>query len=137
MGAPTSDNRSSDISSMLNYGFNTYKSVVVLTKDVVLGTKRVENGKKETVDIVLKEDYTKLLETSEPMPNYSYNLKVDKFIAPVEAGTTVGTVEVVDQNGKVIDNLEVTVKETVEKSNFFELWLQNIKRMTSGKILVK
>ena len=137
MGAPTSDNRSSDISSMLNYGFNTYKSVVVLTKDVVLGTKRVENGKKDTVDIVLKEDYTKLLENTEPMPNYSYNLKVDKFIAPVEAGTTVGTVEVVDQNGKVIDNLEVTVKETVEKSSFWELWLQNIKRITSGKILVK
>jgi len=136
MGADTSDNRSSDISSMLNYGFNSYKTGVLLKKDTVLGTKRIENGVKETVEIVLKEDYTKLLKQTEALPNYSYNVKVDSLVAPKKKGEIVGKVEVVNGDS-IIDTLDLTLKEDVEKANFFELLLKNIKHMTSGKILIK
>jgi len=125
MGADTPDNRSSDISSMLNYGFNSYKTGVLLKKDAVLGTKRVENGIKETVEIVLKKDYTKLLKQSSSVPNYAYNLKVEKLVAPIEAGSVIGSLEVVDESGNIIDTLEVTVKESIEKANFLELFFKN------------
>jgi len=137
MGADTSENRSSDISSMLNYGFNSYKTGVLLKKDTVLGTKRVENGNQETVNIVLNHDYSKLLRQNEPLPNYSYNVKVDNLVAPVEKGKPIGSVEVVDENGTVIDNLEVSVSETVEKATFIELLLKNIKHISAGRILIK
>ena len=137
MGADTPDNRSSDISSMLNYGFNSYKTGVLLKKDAVLGTKRVENGIKETVEIVLKKDYTKLLKQSSSVPNYAYNLKVEKLVAPIEAGSVIGSLEVVDESGNIIDTLEVTVKESIEKANFLELFFKNLKHITAGKILIK
>ncbi len=137
MGADTSENRSSDISSMLNYGFNSYKTGVLLKKDTVLGTKRVENGNQETVNIVLNHDYSKLLRQNEPLPNYSYNVKVDNLVAPVEKGKPIGSVEVVDENGTVIDNLEVSVSETVEKATFIELLLKNIRHISAGRILIK
>lgn len=136
MGAETGDLRSSDISSMLNYGFNTYKTGVLLKKDTVLGTKRIENGVKETVDVVLKEDYTKLLKQTEGIPNYSYNVKVENLIAPKKKGEVVGKVEVIE-NDQMIDTLDLTVKEDIKEANFLELLLKNIKHMTAGKILIK
>lgn len=137
MGAETSDKRSSDTTNMLNYGFNTYKSYVVLTINDSLGTKRVENGVVEQVDIVLKEDYTKLLKQTDAKPNVSFNVEVPNLIAPINKGDIVGTAKVVDENGNVIDTLSVTVKESVVKSNWWEAFLKNLKHLTAGQILIK
>ncbi len=137
MGVETSDQRSSDISSMLNYGFNTYKMEVLYSKENPLGTKRIENGTQETINIVLKEDYSKLLKQTETSPNYSYNVKVDNLVAPINSGDTIGTVEVIDNDGIVVDTLEVTTKETVKKASLFDLWIKNIKTITAGKVLIK
>lgn len=136
MGANTTDERTSDITNMLNYGFNTYKTGILLKKDTVLGTKRIELGKRETVEIVLKEDYTKLLKQTEQLPNYSYNVKVDSLIAPKQKGEKIGEVEVVDKDN-VIDVLDLTVKENIEKASFIDLIIKNLKQITSGKILIK
>ncbi len=136
MGASTSEKRSSDISSMLNYGFNSYKIGVILKNDAVLGTKRVENGHKETAEIVLVKDFTKLLSNTEQLPNYSYNVLVDKLVAPLKKGDVVGKVDVVKE-GMVIDHLDVTINEDIDELSYLELIFRNIKHMTSGKILIK
>lgn len=137
MGAETSDKRSSDTTSLLNYGFNTYKNHVVLTTEDSLGVKRVENGVVEQVDIVLNKDYVKLLKQTDAKPNYSFNVSVDPLVAPLEKGTVVGTVEVVDENGNVVDLLEATVKESVAKTNWWQAFLKNLKHLTAGQILIK
>lgn len=137
MGADTTENRSSDISSMLNYGYSSYKTGILLKKDTILGSKRVENGDVEIIEITLKEDYTKLLKQAEPIPNYSYNVKVDSLIAPLKKGEVIGQVEVVNEKGEVIDQLDVTAEKDVKRASFIELLLKNIKHITSGKIRIK
>ena len=137
MGADTSDHRSSDISSLLNYGFNTYKTEILYAKDNTLGTKRIENGTMETTDIVLTEDYVKLLKQTEAKPNYSYNVKVDGLKAPVKRGDIVGNVEVVDESGNVVDTLDVTVRQDVSKASIWDLFVRNFKMVTAGKVLIK
>ena len=137
MGAETSDKRTSDTTSLLNYGFNTYKNHVVLTTKDSLGVKRVENGVVEQVDIVLTKDYVKLLKQTDAKPNYSFNVSVDSLVAPLEKGKVVGTVEVVDESGNVIDSLEATVKESVPKTNWWQAFLKNLKHLTAGQILIK
>ena len=137
MGVETSDLRSSDISSMLNYGFNTYHNEVLLKKDTVLGTKRIENGESETIEIVLADDYTYLMKQQAKKPNYSYEVKTDKLVAPINKGDVIGKLDVMDESGNVIDNLDITVKEDVSKINFLNLWFRNIKNITAGKILIK
>ena len=74
MGAETSDQRTSDTTSLLNYSFNTYKNHIILTTKESLGIKRVENGVEEQVDIVLTNDYVKLLKQTDPKPNVSFNI---------------------------------------------------------------
>lgn len=137
MGAETSDKRSSDTTNLLNYGFNTYKSHVVLTSNDSLGIKRVENGVVEQVDLVLTSDYVKLLKQTDAKPNVSFNIKVNSLVAPLKKGDVVGEAEVVDENGNVVDTLSVTVKGDVSKANWWELFLKNLKHLTAGQILLK
>lgn len=137
MGAETSDKRSSDTTNLLNYGFNTYKSHVVLTSNDSLGIKRVENGVVEQVDLVLTSDYVKLLKQTDAKPNVSFNIKVNSLVAPLKKGDVVGEAEVVDENGNVVDTLSVTVKDDVSKANWWELFLKNLKHLTAGQILLK
>lgn len=137
MGAETSDKRSSDTTSLLNYGFNTYKTHVVLTTKDSLGVKRVENGVVEQTDIVLTQDYVKLLKQTDAKPNYSFNVSVDSLVAPLKKGYIVGKVSVVDENGSVIDTLDVTLKEDIPKVNWWQAFLKNLKHLTAGQILIK
>ena len=137
MGAETSDKRSSDTTSLLNYGFNTYKTHVVLTTKDSLGVKRVENGVVEQTDIVLTQDYVKLLKQTDAKPNYSFNVSVDSLVAPLKKGDIVGKVSVVDETGSVIDTLDVTLKEDIPKVNWWQAFLKNLKHLTAGQILIK
>ncbi len=137
MGAETSDKRSSDTTSLLNYGFNTYKTHVVLTTKDSLGMKRVENGVVEQADIVLTQDYVKLLKQTDAKPNYSFNVSVDSLVAPLKKGDIVGKVSVVDETGSVIDILDVTLKEDIPKVNWWQAFLKNLKHLTAGQILIK
>ena len=136
MGEPTSDERSTDTSNLLNYGFNTYEISKAFSKDSALGTKRVEFGKKDSVSISLKEDYVKLLKKNDEKPSYSFEVNVDKIKAPVKKGDVVGKAKVID-NGKVIDEVDVTVLEDVEKANIWDFFNKNLKNITAGKLLIK
>lgn len=137
MGAETSDKRSSDTTSLLNYGFNTYKTHVVLTKNDSLGLKRVENSNIEQTNIVLVNDYVKLLKQTDKVPNYSFNIAVDKLVAPINKGSVIGQAEVVDESGNVIDTLDITVNEDLKKASWWELFQKNLKHLTAGQILIK
>lgn len=137
MGAETSDKRSSDTTSLLNYGFNSYQTKVILKATDSLGKKRVENGTKETVDLALTKDYVKLFRQNEAISNYSYNIKVDNLVAPIQKGSVVGTLDVVDENNQVVDTLEVTVLEDILKSNLWEAFLKNLKHITAGRNIIK
>lgn len=135
MGVATSDERSSDTTNLLNYGFNTYETNMVLTKDTSLGTKRIEFGKKETVSIHLKEDYMTLVKKKDEKPNYSFEISVDKIKAPVKKGDVIGKAKVIS-NGEVVDEVDVTVSEDVEKAHLFDYWKKNLNHMINGKMVI-
>lgn len=132
MKSPSAEERSSDTSTLLSYGFNSFKNNVIYSKDKVLGKVPVEKGKIEEVDIYLKEDATEILNITEKPGDYTFNIKVDKITSPVKAGTIVGTAEIIDSNGNIIDEAEVIVKENIEAAGFFDYLKQSFKFITSG-----
>ena len=136
MGEPTSDERSSDTTNMLNYGFNTYEIYTAFTKDTSLGSKRVEFGKKDVVNLALVNDYVKLLKKNEEKPNYSFEVNVDKLKAPLKKGDVVGKAKVID-NGNVIDEVDITVLEDIPKANLWDFFNKNLKNITAGKKMIK
>ena len=137
MGEETSENRSSDTVKLLNYGFNTYKINTIKTQDEILGKVRVEGGKNDYANIVLLEDATELLKNTDEVNEYKFNLKVNKIKAPVKPGDIVGSAEVIDQDGNIIDEVDVTVKEDVKKANLLDYLLRNLKIIGAGKSILK
>lgn len=132
MGVETSDLRSKDTTNLLNYGFNTYKLDMIMKKNKILGNVKVEKGKKDNIDLTLKEDATLLKKINDQDVDYFVNLKVDKVTAPAKVGDVVGSAEIMDNNGKLIMEKDVTVANNIEKANYFDYFMKNLKTMTSG-----
>lgn len=136
MGSETSDKRSSDTVNMLNYGFNTYETKILLKSSDSLGKKRVMLSNIEEVDLNLKNDYVKLLKKDEQMPKYSYSIATDSLVAPIKKGDIVGHVSVIDESGNIVDELDVTVNVDIKKSNIIENFIKNLKHLTTGKLKI-
>ena len=132
MGVETSDLRSKDTTNLLNYGFNTYKLDMIMKKNKILGNVKVEKGKTDNIDLTLKEDATLLKKINDQDVDYFVNLKVDKVIAPAKVGDVVGSAEIMDNNGKLIMEKDVTVANNIKKANYFDYFMKNLKTMTSG-----
>ena len=128
MGEPTSELRNKEVSEMLDYAYNVYKLDTILTKSDVLTKQSIEKAKVKYVELVPLEDITVLNKKNDGNREYSYNLNIDKLKAPINIGDKVGNIEVMD-NGNIIKNIDITVKENVEKANILELYFRYLKEI--------
>lgn len=137
MGEDTTENRSSDTVKLLNYGFNTFKINIIKTKGAVLGKVRIEQGKEDSVNITLLSDATELLKNTDPISEYKFNVKVKTIKAPAKKGDIVGTAEIIDQDGNIVDEVDVTVEKEIKKANILDYLLKNLKTIGVGKSVLK
>lgn len=133
MKSSTGDTRSKDTATLLTYGFNSYKNYVIYSKDKELGYVNILAGKKEKTKVFLKEDATTLLGITEKPADYSFNIKVDEIKAPIKKDTVIGSVEIIDNEGNIIKEVDAVIKEDILKANFFDYFKRNLKFITSGK----
>ena len=127
MGEESIEKRSSDTVKLLNYGFNTFKVNLIKNKSEILGKVNVQKGKKENVDVVLVNDLIELLNASDKPSNYKFKILVDKITAPVKKGDVIGKVKVLNDNGILISEVDITVNENVLKANLLDLFKRNLK----------
>ena len=137
MGEETAEKRSSGTVKLLNYGFNTYKINVIKTKKEILGKVRIESGKKEFANVVLLNDAIELLKNSDEVGNYKFDVKVKAVKAPIQAGDVVGTALILDEDNNVIDEVDITVDENIQKANLFDYLIKNMQVMSIGKKVLK
>lgn len=127
MGEESIEKRSSDTVKLLNYGFNTFKVNLIKNKSEILGKVNVQKGGKENVDVVLVNDLIELLNASDKPSNYKFKILVDKITAPVKKGDVIGKVKVLNDNGILISQVDITVNENVLKANLWDLFKRNLK----------
>lgn len=137
MGEPSSDIRSSETANMLNYAFNSFKLNTILDKSQELGTIYIDKSKQKTAKIVVKNPVTELISKEKDIPNYTYNLKLEKITVPIKAGTKVGTVEILDNEGLIVREEDVTISYDIEKCNLWETFLENLMTIIKGKKINK
>lgn len=130
MGEENNQIRNQDTMELLNYGFSNYKMETILKKDDVVGSIGIKFGSKKRVDLVLKSDCQDLVSILEEN-NYSYEIIKNKIKAPVKKGDVVGKINLYSDSTK-INEFDLTVKEDVRKSNFFELFIDNLVSLTKG-----
>ena len=137
MGEPSSDIRSSETTNMLNYAFNSFKLNTILDKNQELGNIYIDKSKQKTAKIIVKNPVTELISKEKEAPSYTYNLKVGKLTAPLKAGTKVGTVEILDNEGLIVREEDVTISYDIEKSNLWTTFLENFLTIIRGKKINK
>lgn len=136
LGEEVSKVRNSETMALLDYGYSLYKVTTIKKKGEVLGQINLEKATKETIDVVPVLDISVLNKKSEQDKNYDLELKINEIRLPLKVGDIVGKA-LVKEDGKVIQEVNLTVKENVEKSGFFHLLLKNLEDIVTGKITIK
>jgi serine-type D-Ala-D-Ala carboxypeptidase (penicillin-binding protein 5/6) len=135
-GAPDSSVRNNHISKMLDYGFNVYEVEKLLSSESVIGRIEVIKGKDKYMDIVPKEDVNILHRKGETKKNVTYKIEITNQRAPLAKGDIVGMIHV-NEDGKIIRSVGITVKQDVSKANIFQLYLRYLLDIIKGDINLK
>ena len=118
---------------MLDYGFNLYSIDKVLSTDRVLGKIKVNLGDVEEIEIVPTAEVNILNNKNNNKRDVTYQVETYKVKAPVKKGDIVVKINVLENN-KIINTLDITVKEDVKKANIFKVFLRNILNMFEGNL---
>lgn len=126
MGEPSSNIRNSEMSTLLDYGYNLWQREVYVTKDEVIDTIPIENGIKENANIVVMDDVSAINKKGHKMGEITYELNLKNIKAPVKKGEVVGVLTI-KEDGKLVTNTNVTVEKTVDKAGFFTMYFRFLK----------
>ena len=121
MGASESKTRNSNMMKLLDYGFNSYEMQVEVKKGEVVSEKNMSKAENKKIEIVPKKDAL------------NYEMKLNKIKLPVKKGEKVGVLKLKD-GSKVINEVDLTVKEDANKANILELYKRSIISILSGSM---
>lgn len=130
MGEPTSNTRNSEVSSLLDYGYNMFQSNVYVTKDKVINNVKVDKGIDEYVNIVPMNDVININKKGTKIGNITYDFDLKNVKAPIKKGEKVGTVTI-KEDGNTITTEDVTVEKSVDKAGLFTIYIRHIKDILS------
>ena len=133
MGVDTSEHRSADTTSMLNYGFSNYRLNKIVDRDDVVTKINVFRGVKNSILAYPASEINDLVKHNEDK-TYSYNINKYDLSAPISKNDVVGTLEIVDNSGKVVKVVDLISKEEVKKHNFISLFGEMLKNIITGYV---
>lgn len=131
MKEPDTTTRNSEVTEMLDYGYAKYKLEKVVDKNDVLKEIKISKAKDETAKIVPVNDVNIIMNKSTKLGNITYDLNINKITVPTKKGTCVGKLSI-KENNKIVDTINVTIKEDVTKVNIFKLYLRTLKDIITG-----
>ena len=131
MNEPDSNTRNNETSTMLDYGFNSYSIDSVFTKDSSLGKVKVELGNKKEVEVVPVKDINILNNKNNDKRVVDYKINLNNIKAPVKVGDKVGSI-IISENNKKIMEVDLTVKENIDKANILKAFLRNLENIVIG-----
>lgn len=113
-----------DSRTLLDYGFNNFKSEKSIDKSTYTGSKSIWYSKERKLDYVPKYSYYTVINKNEENPTYKTEVKLNDFNLPIKKGDTVGTLEVYkDDEKKPIANIPLIAQNNV--TNLFKSILNN------------
>lgn len=133
MGEPTSSIRNSEVSALLDYGYNLYQKDTYITTEEIIDTVPVEKGKEEFANIVVLNDVGTINKKGHKMGEITYELDLKKMKAPVKKGDIVGNLTI-KEDGKVVNNVDVTVDKSVDKAGLFTIYFRYLRDIAGFKI---
>lgn len=118
MGAPEVKTRFKEARELLEYGFAKAK----LYEDSNInniGQVAVENGKKDSLDVYVSENFKYLDLENIDFSRITKNIAYEKIQAPVKQGDVVGKIEY-EYEGKKLGEISILAKNDIEKAYFID-----------------
>lgn len=132
MGEDSIDNRNSEVSTMLDYGFSQYKMTKYISKNKVLKKIKSDKTKDSTIKVVPSRDVN-ILTKYDGKIDANYKIKINNIKTNIKKGDKVGVLTVTNK-GKIVSRVDLTVKDDVKKANLFELYLKYLSDIASGNM---
>ena len=133
MGEPTSKMRNKEVSEMFDYAFAQYKIIDLLKNKKSLGKYRVDSGREEYVNVILKSKANVLRKKGDNVGKINYNFDINNLKAPLKVGDEIGNLNI-NEDGKLIKSVKLTVDRNVSKIGFLQLFIRNMKDIFVGNI---
>lgn len=132
MGEKDSKTRNSEMTSMLDYGFNTYTVKNYLTKDTKVGVIKNDKSNVGKANVIPIDNIKVLNKKGSKKRKLSYELNITENKLPIYEGDIVGNIDVYE-NGKKIYSINATIDKDLEKANILELLIRNIGEIFTGE----
>lgn len=120
LGASSNQERYKDIVSILDYGYNNFKGILLASKSDVIMELPVHHGKKEKIEIYAQDDLRVTLKKGvDILPTIDLEIK-EYLKAPVKKGECVGVIKA-KLGEEIVGEMQAIAGEDVEKAT---IWLE-------------
>nr|WP_089738861.1 D-alanyl-D-alanine carboxypeptidase family protein [Gracilibacillus ureilyticus] len=121
MGADSTKNRNSDVSSMLDYVYNKYTTKQLFNKNQVVTSFNWLKAKNQKVNIITNDSISILHKKGEDLSDIETDIKIKQDITlPIKKGTAVGVLQV-KNNDEILTETELVIQDDMEKAGTFQL----------------
>jgi D-alanyl-D-alanine carboxypeptidase (penicillin-binding protein 5/6) len=132
-GAPTSKERNAQVTKMLDYAFNQYKTHPLFERNHVMGSVKIQKGAEKTVEVITNEPISLLTKKGETIDDVKQQLDVNKDLkAPIKKGDKIGMLTI-EKNGKTLVKSPLVAKENVEEASWWKLFNRSFGMFTKTK----
>ncbi len=125
LGTQSDGARAEQAQTLLNYGFRVFKTEQLARKNQVLSEVPIWKGNKNVLPIGFADDAYVTIPQSKAQIETTLHVH-SQLIAPIQAGTPVGEMEI-KLNNEVISKQPVVALETIEKGNLWRRFVDSIK----------
>ena len=131
LGEDTAKVRNEETSKLLDYGFNSKKSIVLKKKTDVVEKITLEKATKKEIKVIPKGDITVLTDKTVDSKKYKEKIVINKINIPLKKNEKVGTIKIY-LNKKLVTEEDLVSNTSVEKLGFFRQLLSNLKSIPKG-----
>lgn len=128
MKEKTIDDRSRDITKLLNYGFANYETVRLFSQDSQVGTYSFDQALTQETPLFTKKGIEVVVAKGEKADSLSIELVINQATAPVTPNTAVAQLKIVNSKGWVF-NYPIYVNEKVELMTWWDLFLRLLSKL--------
>jgi D-alanyl-D-alanine carboxypeptidase (penicillin-binding protein 5/6) len=130
LGCDNTKIRFNEVTKLLNEGFANYKNIIFHEAGGIISTTPVYCGKKETINIVSKENINYFTESNCKAEDFNLEYVIDETLkAPLTIDTKIGTA-ILSKDGRVLGEFELYPETNIEKENLFKFFINNFLKTT-------
>ena len=120
MKAPTSKIRQEEVSQLLNYGFSNYEVTELSKQNEIKGNITVNKNITDTLNACVKDNIS-ILKKKGTQQKYTEKITLNEnLMVPIKKGDAIGKLEYMNEEGKVIKEVELIADKDINKSNLWE-----------------